>query len=354
MADELHLHYERAKPPAAGATFNDVSEAHALKHRVVAASEVEHQLDGEVGIRVTTQKDPGLDDDAIHEIETWIEEKLLKQIAKVELEFNGGFRMQARLSRSIQVARVDMTIPEETPRRTVMKVIEADNRRSHLINHNQIFKEAIKHLSDRKFVIVTGRLNESFVDLDGREDLLAALGARVEANGSTLLTSFALLESSGAASCNDVLLPWLNSFLPVDEHLLDRTMDRGTVLTLLCEQISQDEDSILLLLSSVDLLSAKDCEWMVGTALPRLQATGDVTILLSGGSEVSSVASSVPGCVTVSTRELDYTDVCDHLARYSSRKESQNAANARRGYSDYKWTRDYAKLGLAEGTWYGD
>lgn len=353
MADELHLHYERVKPLPAGATLNFVSEAHALKHRVVLASEILHQLDGEVGIRITTQQDANLDDLSISAVETWIAEKLLMQVAKVEGEFNAGFRMQARLSRAIEFVRIGVDVAETAPLRAVMDVIEADNQKSRLINHLQSFEEAYKQLKDHEFVVLTGGLAEDFTDLDGREDLLNALGAKLRSTGMTVLSSLVLLESAGAASCTDVLVSWVKGLPGAAGTAGDdvTTADREVLLDILCGHLAEHDSSVLLVLSSIDLFSDKDAIWLMRTALPRLQEACDMAMLVSGEPSFMALATS-SAAVEVSVKVLDYTDVGEHLARYSSRKESQNAANARRGYSEYKWTRDYAKLGLAEDTWY--
>lgn len=100
LADELDLHYERAKPLAGWAITNPTSEAHKFKHECVQSVRVDCRRDGSVHIGLELMLPPGLRSEDALAVQRWIEVKLRRQMGMVEPEILVGFQNQVRLRES--------------------------------------------------------------------------------------------------------------------------------------------------------------------------------------------------------------------------------------------------------------
>ncbi|MDQ4502824.1 hypothetical protein [Sinomonas sp. ASV322] len=144
LADELDLHYQRARPPAAHANLNYVSQAHALKHKCVISCEVEHRPGGVVSFSLRTQRFPDIPSIVADEIDQWITEKLRRQIALVEKDFAEGFAGTASLSRSIRLTHTTAHIPVGMVSPETISIIRDDNAQDDLINHRGALSDLLR------------------------------------------------------------------------------------------------------------------------------------------------------------------------------------------------------------------
>lgn len=335
IADELDLHYERAKPPAARATLNAISEAHAMKHRRVLSSEVVHSDDGVVRFRVTTEKAPGSSDSVNAELDRWIVEKLRKQIAMVEDEFVAGLGGRASLSRAIILSQVGGRMPGAEPGAGTMDVVESDNARTDLINHQLLFTEATDAIRSRSVAILRGRLADA-VGFDGREDLLSAVAGHFKAEGARVLSSFSLAESHGAATYTDVLVELIVCGRAESSGpLADVSAAPNELLSELTSTIAQSDDLVLISISSVDRLPPHELHLLLEVALPRLRSQGDVAITFTASPNWAAPEALRP-LVILNSNGLDQPQVTDHLARYTGRGAARAEAGAGLEYWQYK------------------
>lgn len=335
MADELDLHYQRAKPPVARARLNPVSEAHALKHRRIIGSEICHGEGGLVRFVVTTERHdefPGVIEDAL---DRWVVEKLRAQIALVEDDFIAGFAGRATLSRAIRLKQVPGLIPLDVPGAEVMRVIDEDNAKFDLINHKALAADVIYEITQRTSVVLQGRKSDDN-DVDGREDVLNLAEAHFLARGSTVLSSRSLLESAGAATYSDVLVELISGFR---RESLPREVDSNTSvashLNDLIELIESTAEHVVVLISSIDVLPRPEQDWLLRRALPRIRDAGDVSLVVTLG-QGTAVPSNLDRFVALSARELDRIQVTEHLARYAVRGAARAEANADLDYGSYK------------------
>ncbi len=334
MADEMDLHYERARPPVGDATLTRVSTAHALKHQCVTGADVEYDAQGNIYLSVTCQQMAGQSSEMLTSVERWIVEKLRRQIALVESEFSDGFGGAARLSRAIRVNRIASPFAGTEPSPDVLAIIAADLAQDDLINHTQALREMKWAVNSRLTAIVTGQLSlKPFCDRDGREDILRAVEAWARAAGDTLvISSFAIVESTSAATCTDVLVNLIEQADPgFDFH----GEARDACLIRLVELIEGRDQHVVIVLSSIDMLAPADSQWMFATAVPRLEGSGDVSIVLSAdpSRRADGLAESI---VWVSTGSLQRDQVESHLARYVGAFAARSEAGADLSYWDVR------------------
>jgi hypothetical protein len=209
MADELDLHYERAKPLGGRAELNFVSEAHAFKHRCVADVRPSMADDGTIGIVLTLAFPQQMSVDDTLAIERWISVKLRVQMGMVEPELKAGFSGQARFDRNIAIDRRSALTPDTPASVEAMSLIRAETQIDELINQQLIFQRVKQAVAQNSVVLVTGDVDLVLnVDEHGREDLLLAVEAQAIANGRRLRRS-ARAWLLGTATAADVLEEWL-------------------------------------------------------------------------------------------------------------------------------------------------
>lgn len=348
LADELDLHYQRATPSLAHPELNEVSEAHALKHRHVLSCGVEHQAGGAVAFAIATQPPNGFSEVHSFEIETWILEKLRRQIAMVEEEFSGGFASYARISREVHSRRVPSIIAAEPTDRGVMRHIRADNTRSRLLDHGEAFRSVMDVVRSRSHALLAGALDETFVDLSGREDVLEAIEARSVVDGYVVLSSRCVYESFGAATLGDVLREWLSG---LEEHLGSSSGDMG--LSSVDQIVERIEAAILhaprpflISISSIDRMPSDEVDALLDSILPRLVRDGDVSALLTADTYHSVVSRSMEfRCI--GPMNLDLEEATRDMSRYTTPASAQDEVRALRSYSQLRKLRDQHLLRLA-------
>ena len=348
MADELDLHYERARPSLAHPTLNHVSEAHALKHRHVLSCRVEHAQGGSVRFTLTTQALNGFPEGDALAIEKWIVDKLRRQIAMVEDEFSGGFGSHAHLSRAVKVVRVPAVLDGPLADARAMAVIRADNARARMLNHSEELALAIESVAAREPVAILGELDDAFVDLCGREDLLDVVEAKLASEGTLIVASRRVYDSFGAASLEDVLSEWEAVVAEVSVALeTPQTSSWDARLDRLIEELASRRAHVLVTVSSIDRLDRREHEWMVQTALRRMRDELDASVVVSADTEASGRTEEF-GLRSVSTAHLDRPQVARDLLACMEAESAEAAADAALGYAGLKRLRDRHLFQLAE------
>lgn len=348
LADELDLHYERALPSRAHPVLNHVSEAHALKHRLVLACGVEHRAGGDVALKVSMQPPRNFPETLSLEVETWITEKLRRQIVMVEDEFAGGFDSYARLSRAVSIRRVPSLVDETLPSSLTMAQIESDNARSRLLDHAESLRTANGTVADRTPLLLVGALDENYVDLSGREDVLAAVEKHAAAGGAHVLSSKSVFESAGAATLVDGLEEWLACAQDLGAVYPPARISLEQLEQLLTAAISSAKKQVVLSFSSVDRLAQAEFDLLTRGIIPRLLQLADISVVATSDGELPAWPGSVEH-QTVGTNNLDIDDAASHLTRYTSRANAQDEADAMRKYHLLRKLRDQHLLRLAGG-----
>lgn len=281
MADELDLHYQRARilPPSFN-VLSDVAEAHAFKHRQVLDCGVQHTASGVVELHMTMQRAPGVTDATLAEVERWITDKLRRQIALTEVEFIGGFKGRASMSRHIKISRVESLRGDVEPTQTVSAVILADNADNALIDHRSALRTGRDALQAGEVVLIEGAA-EATIDSDGREDLARALARHAQNHGARLVECHCLFESEGAATAGDAVTQLLGSLTGLQTRPCAGQADRESTLRALVDSVSAIDGRAVLVISSVDRLPRREREWILGKVLPELQEAGEVSVVMT-------------------------------------------------------------------------
>ncbi|WP_193607707.1 HD domain-containing protein [Nocardioides lijunqiniae] len=354
MADEMDLHYQRNVSKPAFATLNQVSEAHAFKHRCIVAARVRHDPTcGDIVIELVTRRSDQQTDDAVTLAERWVIEKLRKQIALTENEIAAGFRGHIRFSRSIRVSRIEGgLVSSAQPSAEVLAIIRSDLAISDTINHSIELRQVRQGVEDRSVVTIRGRYDRAGQqDIDGREDLLRATDLWLREQGNfAVASSYALPESGGAASCLDVLAGLHRQVAPA----INPGATRDDVLHALEVALEDEPRHVVLLVSSLDLLPPSDVRWFVAHAVEALRSHSDVSFVFSGepGSPEMGVAT---GAMEVHTGNLAVDDVETYLARYVTRVAAHSeAAVDGLTYAQFKRLRAAHLAGLEEEARRGD
>ena len=350
MADELDLHYERAKVVRGRAVLNTISEAHAMKHRSVLRCGVQHRT-GRTGrlvaFEIQTQRFLDFPLEAAEQIETWIIEKIRRQISMVENEFSQGFAGYAALSRVISLTRVEGVMAAPPISMDSLNVIRSENARARLIDHDLLFAELCTAVDERGVILLTVEM-DALVDLHGREDLLDALAERTSGRGNTPLASWCLYESAGTATAVDVVREWesqLSYRVPAYARAGDG-LDRDEILDSLTKFISASGQTTLVTLSSIDQLSRDELVWMCDNAVTRLRGAGDVSFVATASKDLG--ARTLDEALKLRCDELDRDQVRKHLLRYAPALTAGAEARASLGYSAYKRLRDEHLIALVE------
>lgn len=346
MADELDLHYQRAQPSLAHPTLNHVSEAHALKHRHVLSCRVEHGRGGVVRFVLTTQALNGFPERDALEIEQWIVHKLRRQIAMVEDEFSGGFGSHAHLSRVVEVTRVPAVASGTVPDARAMALIRADNARARMLNHGEGLAHAVASAGAREPVAILGPLDEAFVDLCGREDLLDVIEAELASQGSLVLASRRMFDSFGSASVDDVLAEWEAAIPATSSQEAPCEYSRAERIERLIAGLAGLPGRLLVTVSSIDRLGDREQEWLAQTVLKRMRDELDASVVVTGDTEVS-VGAERFGLLAVPTAHLDRAQVARDLQACMKADDAEDAAAADIGYAGLKRLRDRHLFRLA-------
>ncbi|WP_156374250.1 HD domain-containing protein [Cellulomonas sp. Leaf334] len=345
IADELDLHYERARPSLAHPTLNHVSEAHAIKHRHVLACRVQHRPGGSVGFALTTQALKGFPELDALAVEQWIVDKLRRQVAMVEVEFSGGFGSHASLSRAITVSRVPAVLQGAAPDPLAMAVIRADNARDRMLDHVRELADVLGAISARQPIAIIGPLDDSFVDLSGREDLLDAAEARLAGEGTRVIASRSIYNSLGAATIADIISEWERA-AGVDPRSIAAVANSNDRLDNIIHKLSESTAAAIVTVSSCDRLDGREFEWLLQTALRRMRDELDASIVISVEPGARQRVEQF-GFASASTIALDQDEVSRDLVRYMDADSAESAAEAQLGYAALKRLRDQYLLRLS-------
>jgi hypothetical protein len=335
IADELDLDVRRVVPPPARQPLGVVSQAHAAKHRMVSRGSVEHRAQGRVGFHLHLSPN-GCTDVQAAAVEKWIVEKLRIQMALVEPAFTNGFAGNAELDRNIRVTHQKSLAQAAPLAPPVIGVIEDEVIANELIDHDRNLQELTDVVERHGAAVITGRMLD-FEDVDGREDLAAALAAIQRGHGRRTLCSRVLYEGGGAASLRDVLIELLVG-LETDDAMHDyATSDE--ILATLATRLSSTSD-ILIWISSVEMLPAADIRWIQDALVSTMRSLDNVSLVFTSAED--SPLCEVDGMWTVKSRGMDAEEVQIYLSRYVAGRPARVEAMQRLRYSSYKRMRqDY-------------
>lgn len=324
MADELDLHYERETTlPMAWDVLAPVAEAHAFKHRQVLACGVTHG-GGQVGFSITMIGSDAISAVDAHEVEMWITHKLRRQIALVEDAFSGGFGGWVALSRRIEVKRLAGWQLEPLKNDVPMLTIRSENARSQLINHAVALTELEGAIGRREFVAITGRLADSFVDLDGRQDLMLVACSNARLRGSVVVQADCLYETYGASTLTDVFREWIDQLAP--------THDENHTASALVALLGQAEGHVLMAVSAVDLLPKNELEELITLLQREIAPVADISVVFTTDAQFAPKE-----CDTVVGADgLLADEVAAYLSSFVPWQVASGEAKARLSYADYK------------------
>jgi hypothetical protein len=337
MADELDLRYERVKPFTGRGQIGSVSAAHAFKHQCVQSSEVVFDGRGRtIGVKLELRFPDGFPLADAADVKRWIVLKLRRQMAMVEPELMDGLGLS--FDRRIRVKTSESRARWEPPGQDALAVIRADNARDGVIDHRAAMDGATEAAGRPGLLVLRGERDDHGIDLDGLEDILAALAAAARAEGRRVLFSDRP-QRSGMGSAGDVVGQWLDAALdrPADT-VPQRQAEPVEELTELVGAVTAGEHRWLLLLSGADLLGEPDRKWLFDKAVPRLISAGDVTVVVTAGP-----TTEVPHDKPLPPLALDHHEVRQHLLRYMGGVSGRDTVAAMTSTRDPHRVKRYVK-----------
>jgi hypothetical protein len=215
-----------------------------------------------------------------------------------------------------------------------------------MLDHVRELADALDAISRRQPIAITGPLDDSFVDLSGREDLLAAAEGQIESEGALLIASRSIYDSLGAATVDDVLSEWERAAgveRPVDGSA-DPDWDRR--LDELILKLSGSRADAVVTVSSCDRLDNREFDWMMQTALRRMRDDLDASVVVSVEPDARRRVEQ-SGFVSVTTVNLDQSEVSSDLVRYMDADWAESAADAQLDYAALTRLRDQHLLRLS-------
>jgi hypothetical protein len=346
MADELDLHYERAKPLPGGAALSAVSEAHAFKHRCVTSSTPIVTAGGCIGIEVRLTFPTEMPDEDCLDVERWITIKLQQQMGLVERELRAGFGRQACFDRAIKVKRGVAYADRPPLSRAGMCVVRAETTQDQMIDHRLALRQIIEVIEAGNVVVVNGAWDpEDGRDIDGREDLLATAAARSDADGSAVFRSVRL-RLNGAGTLSDILDEWLAALLSVSdagtssyEPLLATPEPKRwrALLSQLTEKLQNAEvEKALFIVSNLDGLTPTERDCMINVVVPTLRAAVQNAAFAFSAERGSTAATGDTPVVAVAAGPVDADDLVRYMGRYAEPHAALGAAKAKLDYASYK------------------
>lgn len=268
MADELDLHYERARrPDPSQATLNTTSRAHYYKHHYITSVRLERTAVGSLEIDLDLTFPLSVSELERDAISRWVTTKLQTQIGLVHPYLLGGLGGQLRLSRAIRLMIKDEVAPVRHPiDAEALQVIEEDNLSSQIIDYQRQRRSLLEALHSRRVAGVLGRSGD---DPDGREDILDWL--RVKLSRRNRIVASERLRNCRGGSASDVLAEWLASLGHIPKQWSSEAQQRRGSLDALLDH-GNEVHRVAFFASSLDALRGSDKDWMLNRCMPRLLA----------------------------------------------------------------------------------
>lgn len=343
MADELDLHAQRVPEDAAPQDFGAVSDAHWFKHECVDAVDVESVATrgGKVQVSIRLHTYPNASPDVVSSVRAWIEDKLVAQMAKTEREFLEGFGGHFEFDRLIDFRYRKGHVPSKRLSKEMLSVIERDNARALLINHDECYDKCLQAIEAGQSLAIIGQ--SPTIAEDGREDLLRLLVLDLRSQ-DRLLSHVARSETHGTLSPSDILHAWLTQLgalplVPLPSHESLKTQALSETLT---DFIGSATSEVILGISSIDELSAACRDWLLGSMIAPATAGQKARFVLSTSKTMAGFSSSRSGWVQVPVGATPPDAIEDYLSRFTAVAE---AARLARVPMDYTQARRFAVLG---------
>jgi hypothetical protein len=259
FADELDMHYERARfPDPTQASLSATSRAHNFKHHYISRVDIQRTAIGETEFCVGFTFPIGVAMEDRHSVVRWVTAKLQTQIGLIHPHILKGFAGQLRFSRAIRVSSDEELAPT---RRLVdseaLQIIHEDNAKTQIVDH----RESLRSLSgaSRSFRVL-GVLGRRDADSDGREDILDWLRLKL-ASQRQIVASDRLRNLMGG-SPSDVLGEWLKAFGVEPTQWTNESQQRSESLKTLIGY-SAAAGGVVFMVSSLDSLGKLDEAWML-------------------------------------------------------------------------------------------
>ena len=320
MADELDLSYGREVTIPGGIQLNAVSEAHAFKHRCIAAASADTAPNGTASIELRLSIPNDLPYDAKVNIERWVVGKLRRQMALVDPEIVEGFAKSFRFDRAIRVKHVQPLGQRPLPSKQALAVISAEVTIDDLIDHRDKLRRAEAALRD-SHVIITGRWGaEARSDSHGREGLYLATIEKFRAEHKSRVACSTRLHNLGGAEASDVLEEWLHSLSAEYDSAVPEDggeeSARAKLLDACIKVIGALSDKLLILgVSCFDRLTDEGMKWLTTTAIPQIAhaSSADLRLIMTANKE-TQVPALEPQVSVIPTEEIDLGEVEEFLS----------------------------------------
>lgn len=343
MADELDLDSRRVPAEAQPQEFGVESDAHWFKHECVEGVKLLVRADdrGRVQIRVRLQSYPNADNEVVSAVKAWIEDKLVAQIAKTEKEFADGFGGYFEFDRTIDFPVREGQVPSKRLYPEMLEVIERDNARALLINHDKCYAECLTAVLDRFSLAILGQ--SPSVAEDGREDLLRLLVLELKKDG-TAVAHIGRAEDHSNLVPSDVMTRWIGQLMittagdvPVHE------VPKATfLLARIVEHLESSPRQIVLGISSIDELSEATRDWLLGNVFAQAPKFRNATFLVSSTRTIAGFSTGLKSWRQVPVGPTPQAAIERYLSRFAP---TQDAARLARVPMDYAQARSYAVLG---------
>jgi hypothetical protein len=344
IADEIDLHYERARPLPGGAALPPISEAHAFKHRCVTWVNPTLSSDGGIGVAIQLTFPSEMSGDDRLDVERWITVKLQQQMGLVERELRDGFSRQVWLNRAITVTYGTPHTVRPSLSSAGMAIVRAETIQDQLIDHRRALRQILAALDAGNIVIVNGNwVTDEERDVDGREDLLSTAVARCRAIGQTVLSS-ARLRLNGAGSLSDVLEEWLGSLPTASPDDMLQNSERDGVESSRVKELANEltdqlkglqPSRVLFAASRIDGLTSAEKVELTATLIPTLQAAAPTSAFLFSAEPGSTFAAEIP-IIAIAAGSLDRDDVLRYMGRYVEPDAALGSSMAELDYAAYR------------------
>lgn len=331
FADELDLHYERARfPPSSQAVLNSTSRAHNFKHHYISRVALRRNGIGETEVRLDFTFPRSLNLKDRDTLVRWVTTKLQTQVGLVQPYVLAGLRGQLRLSRAIAITLNEEIAPvRQLVDSECLHVIAEDNFRNLIVDR----RAALKSLADAlESVRVVGVLGRPEADQDGREDILDWLRLKLMTQGRVVASE--TLKNMKGGSASDVLNEWLTALDVRVDRRSNELQQRRHSMKALMSALPRFE-RLTLIASSLDALPAADQSWLIQRcASELLQASPGIAFAFTSDLDATWAGQDSAYLLRLGTPNAD--EVEEYFRRFDDGEQGQLFVRAGLDYSALK------------------
>lgn len=342
FADELDLHYERARfPNEDQITLSATSRAHNYKHLYVSSVDLLLARPGSAKVRVDMRFPPSLELNDCQEIKRWILVKLRQQVGRVQPTLSKSTDHQLQIDRRIEVSHAfEDPAYRDTIDETAMKIIRMEVARDRIINYQREIEGLAEAAETARTIGVASNLEDG---VQSRDDILNWLGRRL---GDFRVVESWKVQNKQGGSPSDVLTDWLEGIglQPATEG--NESVLREDLLEQLATALERSPRTCLVC-RSIDLLAGRDQAWMIDNCFSRLLTLESVKIAFSASS--NSSFPSGPKVFLVKLGSPDAIEVSKHFKQFQDDPLGEIYLGAGLRYDALRALADQHELQLAGG-----